>query len=337
MSKKTNQNKRTPRRSTRIAELQKVSRVYNNYKNVIAQWPGVLGLGYGLKETRGRFGYQKKKKNIYAIVVVVEKKLTPEELRQRGIKPVRRTFHGVPTDVIEKKPVTLCGRERATGSGMRVVDPLVGGAAIESRRNGAVIEIGTLCLILFRDGQSRFLTCGHVAFGETPATQAPNPIYQPPGGREIGRAEDDGRLKPFVPPLDVATIVPGDQPAYPFFIYPNREMDQVAPDADSVLGKTVTKVGARTNETTGRIVRWRPDGVPGDPHHLKNLLEIVGDNGPFNDDGDSGAPVFLDRGQDLVTGVGIAVARNNPQDGHGFAHPLFLVFKPYSVGFDPIS
>ena len=110
--------------------------------SLVEAWLGrenITGLGVGSKVTEGRFT------GVVSIHFYVSEKLSPEELKERGLENVPETIEGIPTDVIQLKPQRVL--EGASGHRDDRFDTLVGGISIGL--DSKLYSYGTLGALAF--------------------------------------------------------------------------------------------------------------------------------------------------------------------------------------------
>lgn len=132
--------------------------------------PDVTGIGVGYKRTGGELDV-----NRIALQVFVARKLPPEEVEKRGLRPVPPEIDGIATDVEEQPP--LRPSSSASGSRDDRRDPLVGGLTVGV--NTKPFWYGTLGAIVFdrTTGEQLVLSNQHVLDG-APGVEVvqPSPI-----------------------------------------------------------------------------------------------------------------------------------------------------------------
>lgn len=187
-------------------------------REVFGKIEGVAGIGFGQKETGGRYPGD------IAITVYVWKKKAPEELTPEEHIPA--TFEGYKTDVTE---VPL-GAPLACDN-KAPYDTIVGGIQIQPTLKSLPqkIPLGTLGCIVRRRGDAGrenvyLLTCKHVLF--TPESGA-----------------DDFAYQPIAPPPPGAKDLPGTKRTG---LGPTQE----APPIDNLQGYTYTVIDPATQQPT---------------------------------------------------------------------------------------
>ncbi len=120
--------------------------------------PNVTGIGIGYKRTGGEPDFRR-----IALQIFVAEKLSPDELRDRGLPAVPATIDGVPTDVQAMPPLRPVSS--ASGSRDDRKDPLVGGATVGV--NTKPFWYGTLGATVFdrTTGEQMVLSNQHVLDG----------------------------------------------------------------------------------------------------------------------------------------------------------------------------
>jgi len=253
---------------------------------ILREIPGVLGVGFGLKERGGTLA------PVLAWRVYVRRKLPVHRLAAHDRVPQR--IGGVPTDVVETVPT-----RRTAGS----TDAPREGIAIANARGVP----GTLgCVAVIRHGgRAVLLGSHHVIFGD--GARQGEPVWRVEGGacRRLGRALH-GRLgtvsfegaEVYVD-CAIATLC-GDAGVPPGWFAVPRE-GEVAPVRP---GMRVTKIGGATGTTTGVVIDAAyPDVamIEGRARPAPGQLLVRADEGagPFSAEGDSGA-VLRDQAGRLV-------------------------------------
>ena len=166
-----------------MAEKEKIRTVKENHGAAIMAKENVVGMGVGYKETKGA------KTDRLALVVMVKKKVSIEELKERDVIPAE--IEGVITDVIEVGEIVAL---QARTDRWR---PAPGGVSIGHYK----ITAGTLG-VLVRDVETDevlILSNNHVMANSNDATQG-DPILQP-GPHDGGTIAEDtiANLVRFIP------------------------------------------------------------------------------------------------------------------------------------------
>lgn len=289
--------------------------------------PGVVGVGYGLKETAGRLTRQPAWR-----VYVREKR----PLRQLGdAERVPAHIGGLSTDVIAHAPAspaagTLAARPRAGAkiANSRGVPGTLGCIAnsLHDRRpvllsnwhvlfgNGAQ-EDATVWLVDETDGTRRFSGIGKTLYGKI-------------GTVQLGREEY------FVDCAVGSCLHPPEIP-YGWRLYGAKaRLPRVTGHDIAQPGYCVTKTGAATGTTTGIVVDvnypdfvWIEGRTFSAPQQL--LVKPVGGQAAFSDEGDSGAIIISAEGKV----VGLLWGTNSR--GEGVACPIVPVLHAMNITLDP--
>jgi hypothetical protein len=162
-------------------EMEERLKVLERYKKKLLAKQNVVGVAKGFKVVKGEQTDEE------CIVVMVEQKLPPEQLRKKDMVP--REIEGIKTDVIET------GVIRALNSPTNRWRPAPGGVSIGHFQ----ITAGTLGCLVRRADETYILSNNHVLANSNDAKLG-DPILQP-GPYDGGRLEEDqiGVLSQFVP------------------------------------------------------------------------------------------------------------------------------------------
>ena len=213
--------------------------------------------------------------------------------------------------------------------------PAVGGQSLgEGRARG---ESGTFgCLVADAAGGTYLLSCHHVLCRINSGKKGVDPVWQP-SHKDGGTTSDRiGVLHDFAP-ITFGGVVPNEIDAA--IASPARVADAgaglmrlgpIAGTAATVPYRLpVRKVGWKTKETSGTFL-YKTAYIQKFPPHgdalFENQLGIVGTEGPFSGDGDSGALVINDKNE----AVGLVFAESQITK-LTFANPIQRVFGFFGV------
>lgn len=236
-------------REERIRRQQELQAVYEEAKAQLMQYPGVVGVGIGLKE-RGTTLTQE-----FCFRVYVEEKVPLAQLAPDEVIPAE--VMGVPTDVIKVPQGTVSVFvERRDRSEYR---PIQGGISINPDGQTAYGTLGWFGTLNSNPATRVLLTNKHVLFDGangtvTDAVRVGQPNYSKVCCCECGEIGTNivGIMSTAV---DVA-IARLDSEISPNLVINNSTASQqisVTGTAAAVVGDTVRKVGARSAFTTGVV------------------------------------------------------------------------------------
>lgn len=273
------------------------------HKRRLMRTPNVVGVGRGYKTAGGM------RTEDEAIVVLVERKLSPSELTNALMVPAKLV--GLPTDVVEVGRLRALEAVQPRGSGrMGRIRPAPGGVSI----GHPDITAGTLGAIVYdrQTGYPYILSNNHVlANSSTRLTGRParlTPSLQP-GPYDDGRPTLDaiGRLERFIPlkrwdyNLFDAAIARPDNPGD---VDPDiMEIGRPIGMADAFLGQRVRKSGRTTGLTSGKVTLLDADV---EVEYEAFVLQFTGTIGSDmqSQGGDSGSLVV----DDQLNAVGLLFA-----------------------------
>ena len=318
-------------------DMTQVKQAAEKARQALLARKGVVGVGHGLKRTRGKLT------EIPCVVVYVARKAPMSALSAAEVIP--QELDGAPTDVVEVRTVDAlifhaeyAQRKRPCPGGYSIGHPLV--------------TAGTLGLpVVMRDGRRALLTNAHVAAphwaGEV---KAGDPVCQP-GPYDGGRPEDAvarllawAPIDPGKPNRADCALAAIDEPAVDWRIEGIPSVYEKAGEAQP--GEPVVKVGRTTGLTKGRIVVIGAAvnvnyGAPstgsgqGFTALFTDQLEIMSTEAkPFSRGGDSGSAILSEDGKAVL---GLLFAGD---DTTTFANPIDLVQQalgpgaPGAKGFD---
>lgn len=199
-----------------------------------------------------------------------------------------------------------------------------GGAPIGQKGD----EMGTLAVVGFdakNPSIQLLLTCAHVAFGKSMA--AVGPVLHPPSGslsEVLGTPDKNGMSEKLDgDQMDCATIrMSLPRPTLPGAIWSFQgvTVESTVKRGPSMVGKEVTKYGARTGKSKGKIVchefEWESVSL-GHTFADQYKVEFSDPARPFVAEGDSGSLVVLESGTGLAA-VGIIIGMHTDKDGKNF-------------------
>ena len=270
--------------------------------------PGILGIGFGVKRTAGKV-VDKKSLRIY-----VNRKLSRDELDKKQRIP--RRINGYLTDVI---PVGKFKPHFAPGDA-------IGNSGILS---------GTLACLVEDDQAAYLLGSWHVLTNTT--GKDGDPVFMPPsamaGAAVVGRliATPTMNLNGGENAFDAAVAeIQGGVDVDPQFA-PGQSFGACA---TATAGAKVRKRGAATDETTGTVDGVSEDipimynGRVSDRAMLTGQITVLGDNGRFSDEGDSGALLCTTSLRPLGIVVGGTTLRGQM---HTLASPIGPILDFYKL------
>lgn len=297
-----------------MSTLEELIKVQEAHEADLLAKPGVHGVGIGYKSIGGQVTDQ------IAIVILVDRKLSPENLRAEDIVPP--SVGGVPTDVIEQarfEPATQV--MLASEIDNRVQRPLIGGCAISAdpppvtpppgqfvagTLGGFASNIPDSPVLQFEVG----ISCNHVL---GPLAQGPKRtnVLQPAGGpkvSELTMSVNDPQMG--VDAAGFTGLVAGVS-------YSRNVLDLGAITGShyvdlSDVGKNVYKSGINSRTTTGGL-RFINLTVQVDVHGTLVWFEHqLGIIGAFADFGDSGSFVLLPdpTGPNLFYVIGLLMSKS---------------------------
>jgi hypothetical protein len=336
--------------------------------------PGVIGVGYGLKEINGKTTDQ------IAFRVYVRKKISPEELSPADIIP--KEYKGIPTDVvlvIQPKPLHCEDLDQHS--------PLIGGISITNFKTDASnqLGVGTLGCFATLNGVSGpenvvLLSNNHVLAGNNAVNG--DTIYQPRHIDNAGTISIDSTQERRNPIGKIHNI--GQQGIFSY-TYPsesaqdyfldcaiakldicisswcntncgvsykneirelniggNSRLEDVARVAQSDLGSgdyVVHKVGRTTSKTTGKVIDTIAlDASGGRMLYIEATQPDCNGVTQFADHGDSGSVVV--NAQNRV--VGLLYAKDSANAARALAshiHPVmaYLNITPITTANPPVG
>jgi len=272
----------------------------------------ILGVGFGIKRTNGEAVARD------CLRVYVRKKLANRALKSRDRIP--DTIEGVPVDVVEIGKIRVhAGPGGSIGNGRHVN--------------------GTLGCIVKDESARYLLGSWHVLTG--PDGRDGDPVYMPSldvnsNAPIVGTliATPQFHLNGGANAFDASVAKLSDgvviEPALEAF-------GQIAPTLANVDHGPVVKIGATTGQTHGHI-----DGVSEDfpivyfneaanRAVLTRQIAILGDDGAFSDEGDSGALVCTPELEPVGIIVGGGVRNGFGSQVHTFASPIRPILQFYEV------
>lgn len=295
-------------------------------RSALLGWPGVVGVGYGLKETGG------KEKGILAWRVYVRVKRPINQLRFAERIPAH--LYGLPTDVIAQTRVAP-----ASGTLMQTPDA---GAKI-SNSKGVPGTLGCLAHTL-HDDQLVLLSNWHVLFGNGGQEDGKVWLVTETGGKrnfsEIGKtlygkigtvrfAGEDQYVD-----CAVSSCLGPPEPLHRWPLVRRRtRQTHVTEHEVAQPGDRITKTGAATGTTTGVVV----DADYPDIAWIENrsyaasqqLLMKTIDGNAFSTEGDSGAVIL----NSAHKAVGLLWGTNSR--GEGIACQIGPVLQALNIGLGP--
>lgn len=337
--------------------------------------PGVVGVGYGLKEVGGKTTDQ------ISFRVYVKEKRKPEDLNSADVIP--KEYKGIPTDVvlvIQSKPLHC--------QDLGQHSPLIGGISITNFKQSASggFEVGTLGCFATLNGVSGpenvvLLSNNHVLAASSGTNG--DTIYQPRfidngGGaisidstqerrNPIGKIHNVGQQGPYsytypsegaqdyyldcaIAKLDICISswcntncgVSYKNEIRGLNIGGNSKLEDVARVAQSDLGGSdyvVYKVGQRTSKTTGKVIDTTAlDAGGGRMIYIEATQPDCNGTTQFADHGDSGSVVV--NAQNKVVGVLYAQdAANSTRALASHIHPVmaYLSITPITTANPPVG
>jgi hypothetical protein len=313
-----------------VPEDPKAVKAYEVYRKHAARLrrmkgKGVVAVGFGLKRTKGAYGFEtlphlpkpKKVKVTYAIIVYVKEKVCESSLPKDKILP--KKIDGVPVDVVQESECRL-----AAGVGYAApFNPLIGGAPIVG--SGPNARKGTAAIAVNSRGIPCYLTCAHVAFGIPPQTD-PGNVFQPATGArvDIGPPTDSG-LKWSVP-VDCA-LIELTKPADLLSVngFPGLKVSGILGASISIGKIDVEMEGVVSGHRIGRVTlpsfefdeKFPPDGLG--IAFRKQYRIHSSDSLAFAQPGDSGS-LIVARMDGRLLAVGMLIGFTD--DGDGVATPV---------------
>lgn len=236
-------------REERIRRQQELQAVYEEAKAQLMQYPGVVGVGIGLKERGTTLTHE------FCFRVYVEEKVPLAQLAPSEVIPAE--VMGVPTDVIKVPEATISAFvERRDRSDYR---PVQGGISINADGKTGYGTLGWFGTLNSNPATKVLLTNKHVIFDGatgtfTDAKRVGQATYSKVCCCECGEIGSSivGIMNNSV---DLA-LVRLDSDITPNLIIKNAKAAQqisVTGTAAAVVGDTVRKVGARSAFTTGTV------------------------------------------------------------------------------------
>jgi hypothetical protein len=236
-------------REERIRRQQELQAVYEEAKAQLMQFPGVVGVGIGLKERGTTLTHE------FCFRVYVEEKVPLAQLAPDEVIPAE--VMGFPTDVIKVPEATVTAFvEREDRSDYR---PVQGGISINPEGKSGYGTLGWFGTLNSNPATKVLLTNKHVIFDGATGTFT--------DAKRVGQANyskvcccECGEIGTSIvgimnTSVDVA-IVRLDSDITPNLIINNNTAAQqisVTGTAAAVIGDTVRKVGARSAFTTGTV------------------------------------------------------------------------------------
>jgi hypothetical protein len=300
--------------------------------NRFLHWPGVEGLGIGIKEVQGDLGKK------YCVKLYVRKKgdlAHPTHhlpAKARVLLPAGRGMYRmrwIPTDVIEAP------------TAVRSANPVRAGDQVGVLKGGGLTEVGTLTFIGTDPGGAALcLTAGHVISdeeGSVPVGVLVNqPAHLPPGGDPddvvLGSASDG-----FVGPqpitqayVDWALVTvqsgrqtDGNAARDPSFTFTKTRLSESAIVNGQLIGEML---GAQTGvKTTGNFSATR-DLTLQSGEVLHKVIEFKSPDGStIARTGDSGALMVSRTTGSEGKIIGMVCAANDPPDSRVYVYPLSRV------------
>lgn len=232
--------------------------VYEAATRELMQFPGVLAVGLGLKETGGRLSDQ------LAFRVYVQEKKAPADLAANERIPPN--VQGFPTDVLKIYRIQPAA-DFVERRDMTEYRPLQGGISISSKEMTARTEHGTLGWFARKksDNSRVLLTNCHVLYPDivtddpptvrTAADKVGQPIYKHVCCCECNVIGSSiiGLKNKFV---DCALASINADTPVSLFIHNNQTTHTLRVDGTdtAVVGDVVRKIGARSGYTRGRVI-----------------------------------------------------------------------------------
>jgi hypothetical protein len=286
-----------------------------DYQHLV-RLPNVLSLAVGLKHVKGKL------RRVLCVTAFVDHKPKPRMLRPGDRVPARTAVMApvsggfyrrrlLPTDVVMIQGARLHGFNQRT-------DPVRPGLGIGGRAG----QFGTLgCLVAdAASGQPLMLTCAHVVTPNGLVGQ-PGGFAQPPPEIVVGRTRRTVQTPFNVPQwMDAAVMDLASQRGFeaePTMCEDSR-VSAVAPLSSIVVGMPVSKCGAATEGTGGRVTHYDAFRLP--EGNLFGVIVIAGDPG-LCAPGDSGA-VWRDK-----DGRAVALHCAGTQNGWAAALPFGLALQ----------
>ncbi|MER0171834.1 MAG: hypothetical protein DU489_14790 [Nitrosomonas sp.] len=336
--------------------------------------PGVIGVGYGLKEVGGKTTDQ------ISFRVYVKEKRKPEDLNPTDIIP--KEYKGIPTDVVLVIQSKLIHCEDLDQH-----SPLIGGISITNFKTNASNQIGSGTLGCFAtlngvNGPENvvLLSNNHVLASNSAVNG--DTIYQPryidnagtitlDGTQErrnpIGKIHNVGQQAPYsytypseaaqdyyldcaIAKLDICISswcntncgVSYKNEIRGLNIGGNSKLEDIARVAQSDLGGSdyvVYKVGRRTSKTTGKVIDTTAlDSGGGRMIYIEATQPDCNGDLIFADHGDSGSAVV--NAQNKVVGLLYAVDSANPARAlASHIHPVmaYLSITPITTANPPVG
>lgn len=336
--------------------------------------PGVIGVGYGLKEVDGKTTDQ------IAFRVYVREKIRPEDLNPAEIIP--KEYKGIPTDVvlvIQPKPLHCEDLDQHS--------PLIGGISISNFKTNASNQIGSGTLGCFAtlNGVSGpenvvLLSNNHVLASNGASNG--DTIYQPrfidnagtvnidaaqDRRNPIGKIHNIGQQGPYsytypsetaqdyfldcaIAKLDICISswcntncgVSYKNEIRGLNIGGNSKLEDIARVAQSDLGGSdyvVYKVGRRTSKTTGKVIDTAAiDPSGGRALYIEATQPNCNGEMKFSDEGDSGSAIV--NAQNKVVGLLYAGDSTNPARTLAcHIHPVmaYLNITPITTANPPVG
>jgi len=282
---------------------------------------GVLGIGYGYKRTSG------KRVSTECLRVYVRRKVSKRRLPLHRCLP--KHIHGIPIDVIPM------GTIRAHGAVAVRPGTSIGDAEGHSGTLGCIVTDGTAQYLL---GSWHVMDYQNTGDG--------SPVYMPspaPGvaGAPVGTIIQSPQvsLGPGSPiPFDAALAALAGAAVVDPTLAGIGAISQTLADLTAQQLPPVTIAGCATQGQSGTIEAVAEDvqviyyDDSNSIGFLINQIGIVGDNGPFSEETDSGALVVT-QGDCCPVGilVGGGAVTNVVDVPHSFASPIGVVLDHYQV------
>lgn len=327
-------------------------RLYHEARVELARYPGVVGVGLGLRERRGELTEETAFR-----VYVVEKK-SRSELDAAELIPSH--YKGVPTDVLKVRKAT----PNYANENLRSYSPLVGGINIWNGRRDPQGRpgLGTLGFFATIDGLEgpdnvALVTNRHVLAAHR--GQVGDTVYQPDHSKSlpnnpIATVHRMPEIRDYDYQYPPALRRPPSEGALPYWLdcasakldirisslcstncgvsFANEIVDLDVAGSNALVdvararhGETVYKVGWRTGRTEG-VVSDLFASASGGGLSAHGILEVTfvrarySDVQKFTDEGDSGAAIVNDQGQ--LVGLHYSAAETADKSLNSHIHPV---------------
>jgi len=273
---------------------------------------GILGIGFGVKRTKGKVAAQE------CLRVYVSNKLSVRKLAKKQRIP--KKIEGYPTDIIPIAPFKL---HQGPGGSISNSAGLTGSLACVVKNDSAEFLLGSWHVMtgaIGKDGDPIFMpTLRDDTEAPVAGILTATPIFHLNGGENafdaaIAKIQDGVHVE--------AALDPGV-----FF------GDCCAASSSA----TVRKRGCATQNTQGTIdglsedVPVMYDNTAAKSALLTGQILIAGDNGPFSDAGDSGALVCSDTMGPIAIIAGGSYIREDGGPSLSFASPIGPILDFYGV------